>query len=84
MGGVFLSLTLFMLRHHVRQFMEVLVLWTNKHLVDPQLLRRHRYLGPWSRAHVLLQFVYFAVIVFCLIYKVSSISTSALYLQVLW
>lgn len=77
-GGVFLSLTLFMLRHHIRQFMEAFLLWTNKHFVYPQLLRRHRYLGPWSRADVLLQSVYFAVIVFCLRYKVSSISKAGL------
>jgi len=73
-GGVFLSLTLFMLRYHIRQFLEAFLLWANKHFVYPQLLRRHRYLGPWSRADVLLQSVYFAVIVFCLRYKVSSIS----------
>ncbi|KAG9231519.1 cell surface metalloreductase [Amylocarpus encephaloides] len=77
-GGVFLSLTLFMLRHHIRQVMEAFLLWTNKHFVYPQRLRRHRYLGPWSRADVLLQSVYFAVIVFCLRYKVSSISKAGL------
>jgi hypothetical protein len=77
-GGIFLSLALFKIRHRIRQFLEAFWLWTNKHFVYPQLLRRHRYLGPWSRADALLQSVYFGVIVFCLIYKVSSISKAGL------
>jgi hypothetical protein len=40
----------------------------NKHFVYPLLLRRHQYLGPWSRTDVLFPSVYFAVIVFSLRY----------------
>jgi len=77
-GGIFLSLALFKIRHRIRQFLEAFSLWTKKHFVYPQCLRRHRYLGPWSRADVLLQSVYFAMNVFCLIYKASSISKAGL------
>jgi hypothetical protein len=77
-GGIFLSLALFKIRHRIRQFLEVFLLWIEKHFVYPQCLRRHRYLGPWSRADVLLQSVYFATSVFCLIYKVPSISKAGL------
>jgi hypothetical protein len=77
-GGIFLSLALFKIRHRIRQFLEAFSLWIKKHFVYPQCLRRHRYLGPWSRADVLLQSVYFATNVFCLIYKVPSISKAGL------
>jgi hypothetical protein len=53
-GGIFLSLALFKIRHRIRQFLEAFLLWMNKHFVYPPLLRRHWYLGLWSRADVLL------------------------------
>jgi hypothetical protein len=77
-GGIFLSLALYKLRHRIRQFLEGFSLWTYKHFVYPQCLRRHRYLGPWSRADVLLQLIYIAVHVVCLRVKVSSISEAGL------
>jgi len=77
-GGVFLALACFKIRHRIRQFLEAFLLWTNKHFVYPRLLGRHRYLGPWSRADVLLQSVYFAAIIFCLRYEVSSVSKAGL------
>jgi len=45
----------------VRAFSWVL----SNHLVYPQIVRRHRFLGPWSRADVLLQLVYIAANFFC-------------------
>jgi hypothetical protein len=66
-GGIFLSLAPFKIRHRIRQFLEAFSLWMKKHFVYPQCLCRHRYLGPWRRADVLLQSVYFAMNVFCLI-----------------
>jgi hypothetical protein len=77
-GGIFLSLALFKIRHRIRQFLKAFLLWMKKHFVYPQCLRRHRYLGPWSRADVLLQSVYFGMNIFCLIYKVPSISKAGL------
>ncbi|KAH8799661.1 cell surface metalloreductase [Xylogone sp. PMI_703] len=77
-GGVFLSLALFNIRHRIRQFLKAFSLWANKHFVYPQCLRRHRYLGPWSRADILLQSVYIATNIFCLAYKVSGISKAGL------
>jgi hypothetical protein len=44
-----------------------------QHLVFPQLLRRHRHLGPWSPADVLVHVCYVAVNAFCLGFKVASL-----------
>jgi hypothetical protein len=66
LGGIFLSLALFKLRHRIRQFLKAFSLWTYKHFVYPPLVRRHRYLGPWSRADILLQAVYIGANAYCL------------------
>jgi hypothetical protein len=77
-GGIFLSLALSKIRYRIRQFLEAFLLWTNKRFVYPLLLSHHRYLGPWSRANALLQSIYLVVTIFCLRYKVSSISKAGL------
>ena len=48
-----------------------------KHLLYPLLLRRHRLLGPWSRAQVALQVIYLAANIFCICFKVSTASGAA-------
>jgi hypothetical protein len=51
-------------------------LLTDKYLSYPHVLRRHRYLGPWSGASVVLQRVYISVNALCLGFGVSSIWTA--------
>lgn len=45
----------------------------SKHLTYAYLLHRHRYLGPWTRAQVLVQLAYAAANICCLCFHVSSI-----------
>jgi ferric-chelate reductase len=40
-------------------------LFVSKHFTYPYLLHRHRILGPWSRAGVVIQLAYLAVNLFC-------------------
>jgi hypothetical protein len=51
---------------------------TLQHLVFPQLLPRNRYLGPWSRAGVLLQAFYIAANVFCLGFGAASLGDAGI------
>jgi len=44
-----------------------------KHLLYPRVLRRHRFVGPWTRAHVFLHLLYLAVNIFCSTFGVSTI-----------
>ena len=48
-----------------------------KHFLYPLLLRRHRLLGPWTRAQVAFELIYFAANVFCACFKVSAASDVA-------
>lgn len=45
-----------------------------KFLVYPFCLRRHRFLGPWTRLSALTQMLYWAATVFCALYKTSSMA----------
>ena len=44
-----------------------------EHFLYPNVLRRHRFFGPCTRAQVLLHLLYLAVNIFCSIFGVSSI-----------
>lgn len=44
-----------------------------QHLLYPYLIRRHRLLGPWTRAAVLVQCCFVLANAFCISFKVSSI-----------
>lgn len=48
-----------------------------KHLLYSLLLRRHRLLGPWTRAQVAFQLIYLGGNVFCTCFKVSTASEAA-------
>jgi hypothetical protein len=73
-GGIFAFL---LLTNTLPYFWVVLALahrLTLRHLVFPQLLRRSRYLEPWSRADILVQIFYIAANAFCLGFKAASLS----------
>lgn len=72
-GSVFLIVIFVNLRPYITQCLEILSLMTSKYLVYPQIIHRHRYLGPWSLADVLLHLIYITVNVLCVSFKASSI-----------
>lgn len=48
-----------------------------KYFLHPLLLRRHRLLGPWTRAQVAFALIYFAANAFCTCFRVSTASDVA-------
>jgi len=48
-----------------------------KHVVYPYLLRRHRYIGPWTRGSVLLHVFYLTAVIFCNSYRVNSLTEAS-------
>ena len=48
-----------------------------KYLLYPLLLRRHRLLGPWTRAEAAFELIYLAANIICTCFKVSSASDVA-------
>ena len=72
-GGVFVLLLIVKSISSIQQVLSALAILMAKHLTYPFLLRRHRLLGSWSRADVLLQFIYFTINMFCMIFRVTSV-----------
>lgn len=60
-GGIFLALLLIQTRHVLVDWTESLSVLLSGHLTLPVLVRRHRILGPWTRAGILVHFCYIAV-----------------------
>lgn len=58
-GGVVVMLIIIKSLVSVEQVLRALALLAAKHFTYPYLVRRHRLLGPWSRADVFLQLIYF-------------------------
>ena len=77
-AGLFFSLSLFRIRHHIQSFLKTAHLQASQHLIYPQLVPRQPYVGPWSRADVLLQLSYIAINVFCIAFKAPSIRVASL------
>ena len=74
--GLF-CLLLFRTRHLIESLLETVDLKTSQFLIYPQLIRRHRYLGPWSRAGVLARLSYIAVNMFCVGFNASSLRVAS-------
>ena len=53
-------------------------IWALKYLIFANLLDRHRFLGPWTRAGVLVHVLYITVNLFCLVFRVSEVSQAGL------
>ncbi|CAG7933056.1 unnamed protein product [Penicillium olsonii] len=60
LGGIFLALFLIQTRYFLAHWTESISVLLSGYLVLPDLVRRHRILGPWSRAGVLLHLSYIA------------------------
>ena len=77
-GGFFFVFIIVNLLPHTVRFREKISLLTSKHLTYPYFLNRHRLLGPWSRTDVLVQLIYITINVFCLSFRVFTISKADL------
>ena len=77
-GSIFFCLILFRIRRYIRSFLEAVTLQASQHLVHPQLICRHRFLGPWSRADVLAHLFYIGVNMFCIGFYVKSAHLASL------
>ena len=77
-AALFLCLSIFRIRRYIQSFLKTAHLQASQHLIYPQLIYRQPYVGPWSRADVLLQLSYIAINVFCIAFKASSIRVASL------
>ena len=73
-GGTIFIFILINLLPYLASLWKHISLFTLKHLTYPYLLHRHRFIGPWSRAEVLIQVVYLTVNIFCLSFRVSGVA----------
>lgn len=72
-GGTFVACALFHLRSRLRASCDLLRQWARQYLLYPHLIRRHRFVGPWSWAAVLLQLGFLTVNAFCVGFRASSV-----------
>jgi hypothetical protein len=77
-GGIFFLLLIVQLLPRLAGLVEGAYLWISKHFIYPYALNRHRGVGPWSRATVLIQLTYVTVNIFCLGFRLSSTSKAGL------
>lgn len=73
-GGILFALFLINLLPYLASLWKHISLFTSKHLTYPYLLHRHRLIGPWSRAEVLIQVAYVTANFFCLSFKVLDVA----------
>lgn len=71
-GGIFSLLFLTHLIPHVAKLFKGVAIWISKHVIYPYAINRHRIIGPWTRALVILHLVYISLNVFCLSFQASS------------
>jgi hypothetical protein len=74
MGGAIVILLTISYLPYIVQFIYYMSLQVSKYLVYPQILRRHQFLGPLTLADVLLHLIYIAMNIFCLRFRISSVS----------
>ena len=76
-GGVFCISIVLSSRRSIVHFWEQVSPHIFKYFTYVHLLRRHRFLGPWTPAIALTQLFYITANVFCLSFRVSSYSEAA-------
>jgi len=72
-GGILVLMFLLQSIPFFQRIFSALAILTARHLTYPFIIRRHRLLGPWSRADVLLQLVYVAMNMLCMTFRVASV-----------
>jgi hypothetical protein len=71
-GGVFVILIIIKHFPSIKRLIRLLILLASEHLTYPLVLRRYRFLGPWSRADVLIQLAYLAINIFLITFGITS------------
>ena len=59
---------------HLAKLLTSCSTWLHKHVLFPMIVRRHRFLGPWTRAQVLSQLIYLAANIFCLSFRAPNVA----------
>lgn len=75
-GGIFLALFLIQIRHVLVDWTESFSVLLSGHLTLPVLVRRHRILGPWTRAGILVHVSYIAVNIALVFLRTESLVDS--------
>ena len=73
-GGNFCLLLILNSLPYIVRLVRYLSPLISKHLIYRYLLHRHRVIGPWSRASVIVQLIYITGNVFCFSFRASTIS----------
>jgi hypothetical protein len=71
-GGVFVTLFLISVLPYWYQLAKNIEVYISQYLIFPFFLRRHRFVGPWTRGAVLIHLLYTGFNLFCLCFGVSS------------
>ena len=71
-GGVFLILIVINSFPFILHVLRSLATTMSKYFTYPFIVRRHRFLGPWSPADIFVQLLYITVNVFCVTFRVVS------------
>lgn len=72
-GGSFLALLIIKGYIFFAQIVQLVLVFLSKYFTYSFVLRRHRVLGPWSRADILLQFLYIILNIFCITFRITSL-----------
>jgi hypothetical protein len=71
-GGVFVTLFMISLLPYLCHLAKIFERYISRYLIFPFFLRRHRFVGPWTRGAVLIHLFYTGINLFCLCFGVSS------------
>ena len=77
-AGIFCVLLLINGHHWIARLVRYLSPLISKHLIYRYVLHRHRLVGPWSGAGVLVQLIYIAGNIFCFSFRAPTISQAGL------
>jgi hypothetical protein len=77
-GGTFFVAALVHLLPYISPLVTYVSVSISKHLTYPYLIERHRIVGPWTRAGVVMQLVYVAANLFCAGFGASTIADAGL------
>ena len=72
-GGIFVLLFIVKSVSSIQQVLRALAILVAKYLTYLFIVRRYRILGPWSRADILLQLIYFTINIFYITFRVTSV-----------
>lgn len=73
-GGIFGVLVVIQWILRVLETIQTVSLWGFCHLVYPFILRRHRFVGPWTRSGLLVRLLYLLANAFCGSFRVNSLA----------